>query len=73
MVGWPEIQLREKEFRLYRSRWKALSTLDGCILWGSRVVMPPQRRKAALEELATQDPPWLQQDEGIGMELYMVA
>ena len=50
MVGWPDTQL-EEEFKPYRSRWKELSTLDGCILWGSRVVIPPQGRKAVLEEL----------------------
>ena len=50
MAGWPETQLGE-EFKPYRSRWKELSTLDGCILWGSRVVIPPQGRKAALVEL----------------------
>ena len=50
MVGWPETQLGE-EFKPYRSRWKELNTLDGCILWGSRVVIPPQGRKAALVEL----------------------
>ena len=50
MAGWPETQLGE-EFKPYRSRWKELSTLDGWILWGSRVVIPPQGRKAALVEL----------------------
>ena len=50
MVGWPDTQLTE-EFKPYRSRWKELSTLDGCILWGSQVVIPPQGRKAVLEEL----------------------
>ena len=50
MVGWPDTQL-EEEFKPYRTRWKELSTQDGCILWGSRVVIPPQGRKAVLEEL----------------------
>ena len=49
-VGWPDTQL-EKEFKPYRSRWKELSILNGCILWGSQVVIPPQGRKAVLEEL----------------------
>ena len=31
MAGWPETQLGE-ECKPYRSRWKELSTLDGCIL-----------------------------------------
>ena len=40
MVGWPDnvgIDLKP-----YRSRWQELSTLNGCVLWGSRVVIPPQ-------------------------------
>ena len=44
MVGWPETQPGE-QFKPYRSRWKELSTLDGCILWGSRVVIPPQEKR----------------------------
>ena len=50
MVSWPETQLGEV-FQLYRSRWKVLSTLDQCILWGSCVVIPSRDQKAALEEL----------------------
>ena len=50
LVGWPETELTA-EFKPYRSRWQELSILDGCILWGSRVVIPPQGRKAALDEL----------------------
>ena len=30
---------------------KELSLLEGCILWGARVVIPPQGRKLVLEEL----------------------
>ena len=50
MVGWPETDL-SPEFKPYRSRRQELSILDGCVLWGSRVVVPPQGRKAALDEL----------------------
>ena len=49
MTGWPDeagIDLKP-----YRSRWQELSILDGCVLWGSRVVVPPQGRAAVLEEL----------------------
>ena len=57
-VGWPDTQL-EKEFKPYRSRWKELSILNVCILWGSRVVIPPQGQKAALKELHETHPAWL--------------
>ena len=49
-MGWPETDL-SPEFKPYRSRRQELSILDGCVLWGSRVVVPPQGRKAALDEL----------------------
>ena len=48
MVGWPEevgIDLKP-----YRSRWHEQSALDGCVLWGSRVVIPLQG-KAELQYL----------------------
>ena len=33
------------------SRKMELSVLDGCVLWGSQVVVPPQGREAVLQEL----------------------
>ena len=49
MVGWPdEVGTNLKPYRL---RWQELSTLNGCVLWGSRVVVPPQGRAAVLGEL----------------------
>ena len=35
---------------LYSTRSTELSVLDGCILWGSRVVVPPQGQQAILQE-----------------------
>ena len=49
MVGWPDTE--PAEFKPYQSRLKELSTLDGCVLWGARVVVPPQGRAAVLDEL----------------------
>ena len=48
--GWPQKNLR-KEFKPYSFRVKELSLLEGCILWGATVVVPPQGRKLVLEEL----------------------
>ena len=46
----PNSQL-DDSFKPYRSRDKELSVLDGCLLWGARIVVPPQGRQAVLEEL----------------------
>lgn len=48
--GWPTSELGES-FKPYKNRKKELSTLDGCVLWGARVVVPPQGRKLVLDEL----------------------
>ena len=37
----------------FRKRLTELSVLDGCILWGSRVVIPSVVRKSLLQELHT--------------------
>ena len=50
LQGWPTTQLGE-EFKPFNSRKDELSVLDGCILWGARVVVPPPGQKAVLEEL----------------------
>ena len=49
LVGWPDEV--NPELKPFRSRWQELSTLDGCVLWGSRVVVPPQGQVTVLEEL----------------------
>ena len=50
MTGWPNYTLGA-EYSPFTSRKCELSTLDGCILWGSRVIVPPQGRKSLLQEL----------------------
>ena len=50
LTGWPEKKL-DKEFQPYSSRKDELSVLDGCILWASRVVIPPPGQKLLLDEL----------------------
>ena len=49
-LGWPDTLLGD-EFKPYQSRSHELSILNGCVLRGSRVVVPPQGRKAVLDEL----------------------
>ena len=52
MTGWPETEV-SAELKLYQTRWQELSTLNGCVLWGSRLIVPPQGRQAVtvLKEL----------------------
>ena len=48
--GWPS-GVSEKELQPYSRRKEELSVLDGCLLWGSRVVVPKPGREAMVEEL----------------------
>ncbi len=50
MRGWPD-QPTEEKLKPYYSRRNELSVLDGCVLWGARVVVPPQGQKLVLDEL----------------------
>ncbi|XP_048590142.1 uncharacterized protein K02A2.6-like [Nematostella vectensis] len=50
MSGWPNSNDRI-EFKPYSYRKHQLSCQDGCLLWGSRVVIPPQGRVKLLQEL----------------------
>ena len=48
--GWPDETLGE-QFKPYTSRKAELSAMDGYLLWGSRIVIPPPGRELALQEL----------------------
>ena len=41
----------EDNFKPYQTRWQELSVVNGCVIWGSRVVVPPQGRELVLKEL----------------------
>ena len=41
----------EMEFTPYQTRTRELSVIKGCILWGARVIAPPQGQEAVLKEL----------------------
>ena len=50
--GWPDSdRALAEEFRPYKARIGELSLQDGCVMWGSRVVIPPQGRKSILDLL----------------------
>ena len=44
------------EFKPFRTKSLELSTIDGCLLWGNRVVIPPQAQEAVLSELRATHP-----------------
>ena len=52
--GWPH--KCDSSLSSYSTRSTELSVLDGCILWGSRVVVPPQGQQAVLQELHSSHP-----------------
>ena len=47
--GWSDTT--DPSFTPFRSRKDELSTEDGCILWGQRVIVPPSLQKDLLQEL----------------------
>ena len=49
MHGWPDTV--PNEFKPYGYRANELSSLDGCVLWGARIIVPPQGRASMLSEL----------------------
>ena len=48
---WPTLISNNVEFKPYYIRRSELSVQDNCILWGSRVIVPPKLRKNILHEL----------------------
>ena len=53
-TGWPDHV--SEDLRSYHNRSTELSVHDGCVLWGSRVVVPPQGRESVLQALHSAHP-----------------
>ena len=49
--GWPEAVSEENVMKPYERRKNELSLQDGCVLWGSRVIIPPSLRERIVQEL----------------------
>ena len=49
--GWPDEQPRDKELHPYYRKRYDLTVENGCIVWGSRVVVPPKGRNRAMQML----------------------
>ena len=54
-TGWPD-QCPDVEFRPYFQRRNELSLECGCIMWGSRIIIPPQGQQTMLNELHEMHP-----------------
>ena len=54
LQGWEEVDT--EELRPYRRKKDELSVQDGCLLWGTRVVVPLAGRSAVLDELHQSHP-----------------
>ena len=48
--GWPD-RVQEEQLKPYWHCRTELTSHDGCLLWGQRVVIPPQGRTTVLQEL----------------------
>ena len=55
LEGWVEWLKSDELYPNYVKR-SELSVLDGCILWGSRVIIHPQGRERVVEELHATHP-----------------
>ena len=49
--GWPQERLSDPEFTHYARRKSELSAQDNCLLWGTRVVIPPSLQAEIIREL----------------------
>jgi hypothetical protein len=50
MQGWPTV-VQDDSIKPYFTRRNELSVQEGCLLWGSRVVIPPQGRSQVMDIL----------------------
>ena len=49
--GWPAHVKSDEGLKPFWGRSMALSVLEGCVLWGDRVIIPPPGRQYVLHEL----------------------
>ena len=70
-VGWQSANLNSEQFIPFTRRNEELSLQDGCVLWGSRVIIPTKLRKALLTELHAGHRCY--KDEGTSTKLPVVA
>ena len=54
--GWPDHKIKDCELNPYKVRQHELSTQDGCILWGSRIIFPKQGQTQVIKDLHASHP-----------------
>ena len=54
--GWPAEEITPEEFRFYRTKREEFTVEDGCLLCGTRVVIPSRFRQEVLSELQLNHP-----------------
>ena len=50
-TGWPNSAVSNPDLNSYARRRDELSLQDGCLLWGTRVIVPPTLRQEVMSEL----------------------
>ena len=71
LTGWPNHV--DKDLQMYFSKRNDLSTEQGSLLWGSRVVIPSTNHELILEELASAKPKRLQEATSGGLEWMLLS
>ena len=51
MSGWPSASPKDPALASFWRKREELSLQDGCVLWGTRVVVPPKLRRTIMDEL----------------------
>ena len=65
VCGWPTV--KDLIFVPYKNKKDELSAIQGCVLWGSRVIIPKSLQSAVLEELhCNMYSPWYDTNERTG-------
>ena len=54
--GWKNNIGTGEDFTPYSRRYSELSIVDGCVLWGSRVIIPPKPWERVLDEIHQSHP-----------------
>ena len=74
MRGWPDGKI-DRNMAPYNCRRNELSVQGGCVLWGARVVIPPQCRQEVLHELRLAHPlhPWQWSNKPFLGNMFLVA
>ena len=73
LSGWPKDTPDDKTLRPFYHRRSELSVEDGCLLWGSRVIVPGKGIKREGVGNVTSSPPRYIEDEEPCKVLCMVA